>query len=253
VLKDFSQECFDVIIQAGQSNAEGYGQGKATEPFAQDGRIWYLNRDFTVSQAAERVWGNEPVTDFSLAFATEYIKASLLPEDRKVLIIRAAVGGTGFLDHRWGAEDYLNVNMLALIRTAKELNPKNRFVCFLWHQGETDAELGASFDTHYTNLRALVNRVRAAADRNDLPYISGNFVPHWRDQNAEKCEPVIRAMRTLCTDLTNAAFVESEGLLSNDQKISNNDKIHFCRDSLNVFGIRYFEAFQGIEKGMIIL
>ena len=96
MLKNFSKEKFDIIIQAGQSNSEGCGFGVVENPFEPNELIWYLNRDFTISQAAERVIGNNIFGDFSLAFATCYIKNGFLTAPRKLLIIRAAVGGTGF-------------------------------------------------------------------------------------------------------------------------------------------------------------
>ena len=47
---------------------------------------------------------------------------------RKILILRTAVGGTGFRDHRWGMTDDLYLQMMEMIRTALSLNPKNRNV-----------------------------------------------------------------------------------------------------------------------------
>ena len=43
MLKDFSGQKFDIIVQAGQSNAEGCGFGAVAEPFQPDEKIWYLN------------------------------------------------------------------------------------------------------------------------------------------------------------------------------------------------------------------
>ena len=98
MLMDFTKIPFDIILQAGQSNSEGCGFGAVRDPFEPDSRIWYLNNNFTVSMAAEVVWGNNAICNFSLPFAACYIKKGLLKEPRKLLIIRAAVGGTGFLD-----------------------------------------------------------------------------------------------------------------------------------------------------------
>lgn len=245
MLKDFTKEKFDIIIQAGQSNAEGCGQGMAEHPFGNnDGRIWYLNPNFTISLASERVWGNNIAGDFSLTFAAEYIKAGLLAEGRKLIIIRAAVGGTGFSDKRWGMEDDLFLCLIDMIKTARELNPENRFVAFLWHQGEGD--WGTSFETHYANLSGLLKSVRDEAGVANLPFAAGDFVPQWRDANTKGEEkPVRRAIREVCANSQPAAFVESDGLLSNAQKTGGKDTVHFCRDSLNVFGVRYFNALRG--------
>lgn len=247
MLHDFSKDSFDIIVQAGQSNSDGSGYGDAAQPFQPDPRIWYLNRDFTISQAADRVRGNFIFGDFSLRFAEEYIKAGLLAPDRKLLIIRSAVGGTGFLDHRWGPEDDLFLHMVEMIQTAANLNPQNRFVALLWHQGETDAFLQASFETHYENLKRLVSMTRDTCKAPELPFVAGDFVEQWRGANAEICAPVLSAMRQICGEDSYAAFVETDGLLSNSQVLGGEDTIHFCRDALNQLGSRYFSAFAAIR------
>ena len=69
------------------------------------------------------------------------IESGKLKPGRKLLIIRAAIGGTGFSDERWGMTDDLYLRMIEMIKTALELNSKNKLAAFLWHQGETDAIL----------------------------------------------------------------------------------------------------------------
>lgn len=107
MLRDFSREEFDIVIQAGQSNSEGCGLGEATAPFIPSRDIFYLENDFTICEAHEYVSGNQIVGNFSLAFCTKYIESGMLRPGRKLLVIRAAVGGTGFLDKRWGMTDDL--------------------------------------------------------------------------------------------------------------------------------------------------
>ena len=65
MLKDFTKEKFDIIIQAGQSNAEGYGFGPVKEPYVPCDKVFYLNHDLTISQACEKVSGNEIQTNWS--------------------------------------------------------------------------------------------------------------------------------------------------------------------------------------------
>ena len=50
------------------------------------------------------------------------------------------------------------------------------------------------------------------------------------------------------TEMPFAAFVETADLLSNNQKTSNGDDIHFCRESLYILGRRYYEAFEKLIK-----
>ena len=248
MLRDLSNEQFDVIIQAGQSNSNGTGYGPVEEPWVPTEDVWYINFDLTMSVACEMVNGNEIQSNYSLSFAREYLAKGLLAEGRKLLILRTSVGGTGFLDHRWGMTDDLYLHMMDMIRTALALNPGNRLVAFLWHQGETDAIYGADYDTHYNNLMGLVRSVREAFHVPQLPFVAGDFVQQWEKDNWEICVPVIKAIRAVCRDCGNGVFVETDGLLSNSQEDRNpplpwEDTIHFSRKSLYRLGERYFQAF----------
>jgi hypothetical protein len=248
MLRDFCKEEFDIVIQAGQSNSAGYGFGVTATPYIQNSDILYLINDFTISVAQEAVLGNEIIGNFSLAFCTRYIESGKLQCGRKLLIIRAAIGGTGFLDNRWGMNDDLYLKMIEMVKTALELNPKNKLVTFLWHQGETDAILNANKQMHFNNLFMLVNSVRDIFNCKTLPFIAGDFVSQWKNDNIEICVPVIEAIKEVCTSISHAQFVETNGLQSNDQKINNQDPIHFCRESLNQLGIRYYNSFCDITK-----
>jgi len=248
MLKDFSAEKFDIIIQAGQSNSQGSGLGPAEDPFFPTEDILYLNGDFTISLANELVFGNDIVSNFSLSFSTEYMKQRKLEKGRKILIIRSAIGGTGFLDNHWKTEDDLFLRMMQMIETALSLNPENRLVALLWHQGETDAVLGASRDIHFANLSKLVNAVRNTFKYPKLPFIAGDFVQHWKNQNLEICEPVVTAIQEVCNSIGYAGFVTTENLKSNDQELCNGDTIHFSRQSLYELGKRYFEIYSKLEN-----
>jgi hypothetical protein len=251
MLHDFTKDKFDVIILAGQSNAEGAAFGPVEEPYAPDGRVWYLHQDGVLSLAAEETWYNDPRGNLGLPFAREYIRGGWLSEGRKLLILRCAVGATGFLNHRWGLTDDLYLRMMDMIRTALALNPENRPVALLWHQGETDAAGSASFETHYESLSRLVGSVRSAFSAPHLPFIAGDFVPDWKSDNEAACAPVVEAMRAVCADGC-GAFVETDDLLSNRKELDyrpmnwGDDPIHFSRRAIYELGKRYFEAFTDI-------
>ena len=53
MLWDFTKEKFDIIIQAGQSNAEGCGVGNVEKAYAPTDKILHLDGDFTISVARE--------------------------------------------------------------------------------------------------------------------------------------------------------------------------------------------------------
>ena len=254
MLRDFTKEKFDIFIQAGQSNSEGYGFGPTDEPYQPSDRVWYLRPNMTVSVAVEKVTGNGIQSNFGLSFAREYMKAGRLANGRNILIIRAAVGGTGFLDNHWKLTDDLYLKMLDMIDTALSLNPENRLVALLWHQGETDAMLGATYEQHYGNLSALINGVRDKFDYQELPFIAGDFVHQWKDANEEISTPVLDAIRAVCHDLANCGFVETDGLQSNLQGTFehplgwHHDAVHFSRASIYELGIRYFKKFTEIAN-----
>ena len=185
--------------------------------------------------------------NFALSFANRYIENRSLAPDRKLLIIRAAVGGTGFIDKRWGMEDDLYLRMMEMIKTALALNPANKIKAILWHQGETDSYEGNTIENHYTSLKTLVDSIHQTFNCPEVPFICGDFVNPWRAENLTNCLPVLDAMRKLCADLSNAAFIETTDLESNSVRIGNDDTIHFCREALNILGNRYYEAYARLK------
>ena len=246
MLNDFSGDEFDIVIQAGQSNSEGCGQGETTTPFVQNDKFWYMHGDFSISIAQEHKWDEVSIGNFSLSFGTEYIDKGKLQNGRKLLVLRTAVGGTGFCDKRWGLDDDLFLRMMEMTKRALALNPKNKLVGLLWHQGETDA--GGLYDVHYKNLTALVNAIRTTFNCNNMPFVAGDFVSEWKTANLVACEPIIAAIKAVCMDISNAAFVETSELLSNNQQIGNEDTIHFSKESLDILGRKYFDAFCHITE-----
>jgi hypothetical protein len=248
MLHDFTKDKFDIIIQAGQSNSEGYGFGPTDAPYQPDGRVWYLNQDRTITLAAEKVTNNGIQSNFALSFVREYLNAGKLAEGRQLLIVRAAVGGTGFLDNHWKPADVLFLQMMDMVSTALALNPENRLVALLWHQGETDAGCHATYDQHYNHLTTLLRLVRTTYQVPDLPFIAGDFVQDWKSKNVEIVIPVIDAIRAVCADCGRGGFVETADLKSNAQEGIEHplgwlDDIHFSRRSIYELGKRYFAKF----------
>ena len=252
-------EKYDIIIQAGQSNAEGSGYGDTTEPYELTPDICYMldTRDSlsfgkedvvikavddsnSIEVANERPFQGRVYGDFSLTFAKDYVNSGRLQKGKKLLIIRAAVGGTSFEGGQWKVGDYLYQRMLALVDFALSLNKENKIVCFLWHQGESDA--GTDSTVFYQRLTAMLQSVRTRYGE-DIPFIAGDFVNEWKMRNIEDCEPIINKIKQVINENFPAAFVETSDLLSNNQQFGNGDPIHFSRDSLYRLGHRYFEAY----------
>ena len=213
MIVDFSKKAFDIMIVAGQSNAEGFGFGDADCPWQPDERVWYLSgdyypqkytRNYVVTRAAERVCGNEICGAFDLSFAETYLQNGLLAPERDLLIVRAAVGSTGFLNHHWGVHDDLFQRMIEMTLLARSLNVNNRLIALLWHQGEEDVALNADQTEHYKNVLALVTAAREKFDQYDLPFVAGDFVPQWKQwkrENGQSPDGVVSAMRNVCHDV----------------------------------------------------
>ena len=254
---------FDIVIQAGQSNANGCGLGPVSKEYQPTEKIWqldalkiatplpdrmdivYLDEPFVLKVAEEVEGENGKMGNFGLTFAEEYIKAGLLEEDRAILIVRAAVGGTGFCRNEWGLTSLLYTKLKELVDYALALNEENRVVALLWHQGECDSvekNPPETFAAQFTE-QMLDARARYGV----MPIIAGDFVNEWKSKNIEVCTPIVETIKKLMVTLGKGAFVETSDLPSNNQKIGNGDDIHFCRESQHILGKRYFDAFIKIK------
>ena len=259
-LENLKSVPFDIIIEGGQSNAEGCGFGPVTREYVPDCDIMYMEPEKTVTvsdgklkieyheapfvySVADYHQGDDgkPRGDFALAFAKRY-KSEFLEEGRRILIIRAAIGGTGFQKRHWGKADPVYLKMIEMIDEAVSMNGNNRIVAFLWHQGEHDAFEGNTPDRYYSSLSSLLDEVRGRYGE-DIPFIAGDFVQEWKIANIGICLPIVAMIRKLTDARSKCAFVESLGLLSNNEKNGGGDTIHFCRESLGELGERYFDAY----------
>ena len=256
-------EKFDIIIQGGQSNAEGYGLGEVTKEYIPSDKVLFLEveknvsivegkgvvieypkKSFIIELAKERKSGENVLGDFSLTFARSYVKNGLLAEDRKLLIIRSAIGGTGFQRAHWGVKDPLFLKMMEMTEYALSLNPENRVVGFLWHQGEHDAVERNTAENYQKQLADMLSAVREKFG--NLPFVAGDFVNEWKSEHLDICEPIVNAIKNVVKTSGNAAFVETSDLPSNNQKTGNGDPLHFSREALHILGEKYFEKFQSL-------
>lgn len=260
---------YDIVIQAGQSNAEGCGKGTVATPYAVNNRVWHLehkwqvvpsekagerpaviyaDEPFTLAPASERVsekWG--VVADFSLTFSKEYIENGVLKEGRRLLIVRGAVGGTGFCVGNWRVGDQLHKKLRALVDYALALEGENRVVALLWHQGECDAFEGTTALEYEQNFTAFLRDIRQAYGE-DLPVVAGDFVQEWKSKNLSICTPITETTERICVEDAFGAYVHTDGLASNDMAVHDGEDIHFCREAQYELGKRYFQAFARIYK-----
>lgn len=272
-----SKRKLDIIILAGQSNAEGTGSGKSKVPFIPREDILMLKNEFLwgaakhpdgydyvvikadklahISMATERYNGETFCGCFALEFARLYAD-KYLEEDRQLLIVNTAVGGTGFFAHHWGEGEVLFKRMMDMVKSALEMNEENRVVAFLWHQGEhevnnesdlKDSEVNPKekYEFFKSKTGYLVKAVRENFGQ-DIPFISGEFCNQWAKDFPIQINAVYNASKDLCNEIGRAGFVKASDLTSNDEENKNGDTIHFSKESLRILGQRYFDAFENI-------
>ena len=191
--------------------------------------------------------------NIALSFAKEYIKEGRLQAGRKLLIVRAAVGGTGFFKHEWSEDGILFRRMRDMVEKALSMHQENRVVALCWHQGESDAferpdmenatERRNAYEAYFEKF---ILETRKICNNDTLPVMTGGFTQEWSKHFKPQCEAVIAATVAVCKRLGHARFHATEGLLSNNEKTSNGDDIHFCRESLHILGERYYQSFVSI-------
>lgn len=268
---EFSDFVFDIVVVAGQSNAEGYGVSHESEPLVisdayeiidknkygmklkEDGS--YDSLDFVypvevvIRELQERSVDGIYNSDLSLSFVEEYKKSKFYSPERKILVIKTGYGGSGFAFDQHGVGNPLYERMLDMINIGLSLNKNNRLVAFLWHQGEHDAFENAWFsykeryDYYHKNLLNEFLAVRDEYKQFDFPIITGGLCRDWKKRYAIESEAVEKASIDVCEKIGNAKFVIADDLPSNEEIIHNGDLDHFCKESILTLGRRYFNAF----------
>lgn len=256
---------YDVVILAGQSNAEGCGIGEVEREYIPTPRIMQLDIEKKVdhkpekafvtfigspvlSVAEEKISDQGKVGNLALSFAQEYVRNGFLEEGRKLLILRCGIGGTGFKKGHWGLYDDVYLKMIEMIDYALGLEKDSKLAAFLWHQGEHDAfekNLPSEFEKQ---LRDMIISVRKRYNEPELPFIAADFVHEWKNKNRADCLPIAEKIKAVIETVGSSGFVNTEGLLSNNEKEGNGDDIHFCRQSLYELGKRYFYAYREILR-----
>lgn len=258
---NFADVKFDIVLIAGQSNAQGSGYGPVAEEQLPDGVVYRMSGLGKGDKYENSTWhlSLPPVIeiealdstksdDFGTAFVREYRRKGLLAEDRKILVLNTALGATSFAVGHWTPMGLCYRRMLYMIDCALNLHPENRVVALLWHQGESDASRGTTEEAQKDYLTYLFSQVRERTHNADLPIIAADFCREWKSQNAEACAPILSAIRRTVSDF-GGEFLETADLPSNAEDGADpEDHIHFSRNSLHILGKRYFEAFERICK-----
>ena len=272
-IRNASNEKFDIIIVAGQSNALGCGNGKTKTPWVPNENIVMFNERFTaefitttygdlleiettgdcyLTIADEREENGEKRGVFALAFAKKYVENNL-EKGRKLLLVQTAIGGTGFARGHWGENERLEKRMFEMVDSALSMNKENRIVGVLWHQGEHDIFRNADFDyderySYYKQkLTNLLLRIRAKYG--EVPFVSGSFCKGWiSEQKVENVKAIKDVYSYVLSTYDKVNHVwNTDDLKSNSEMVEGNgDNIHFSRDACYELGRRYYEKFNEI-------
>ena len=196
------------------------------------------------------------MADLSTSFANEYISKGYLDRDRKLLFVKAAIGGSGFTRNLQGIGKPIYKRMLDMVNYALSLNKNNRIIAFLWHQGEHDAfeNRGKSpnyiYNYYKKEFSLQTKDFLKTFNISSIPVITGGFT-----RSKEHCQylqdylAVENALKDSKVDFEKFAFVDLSDLHSNAQDIvGNNDDLHFSMKSQREIGKRYFEAFDLLMK-----
>ena len=271
----FASEKFDIILLIGQSNAEGFGRGEVADAYEPTENVMHLtdsyhvtfemtpenegilhideNSAYKIEPAEETIHPERGILGcFALPFAKKYYESYLSSTDRKVMVIRAAVGSTGFLRGNWALDDKLYKRAVEMTDMALSLNKENRLAAILWHQGESDAIEGrrrGGYDFLYPYYLERFNELVCDLRKRYgiLPFIAGAMCRDWTPRIKEASDAVEDATRAVLSKAGCGAFVESDSLTSNDSILHNGDSIHFSRSSLYELGNRYFKLYENLR------
>lgn len=271
-----SNEKFDIILLAGQSNSSGYGEGPVTKEYIPNERVLLMENDAvpyyyvpeagspyrflmkflnpaarnTVRIADEVLCDYGKISNLAITFAEGYAKECLAP-DRKVLIIDSGYGGTGFTCPGWGVGNPLHNRMMDMVKLALSCNPENRIVAFLWHQGEHDVVENPDCDPdilcrkHKANLSGMLNDFYTTFHCKSVPFITAGFCNEWYQSHKEGADAVMKAIRE-CAEEIGGRYVDVSDLKSNNQVLGNGDVIHFSRESQHIMGQRFFREYMDL-------
>ena len=273
--ENFTNEKYDVILLIGQSNAEGHGIGPVEneyEPnegimqFTDSYPVMYRVNDagvealdvpdettYRITPAAENTRkGVGKLGCLAFTFIKSYYEKYVAGTDRKLLLVRAAIGGTGFLRKQWTPDGVLYKRALDMTDMALGLNSENKLKAILWHQGECEAidGKGKGYDFLYSLYKESLNRLISdlKTKYGPVPFLAGGHCDDWIPRFKEESPAITDATRLVISNFDFCGYVETEGLGSNDRIVKGKylDDVHFNRPALYELGERYFKTYEEI-------
>lgn len=247
---------YDVVAVLGQSNAAGRGGGP-DEQTAVDPRLASRIRQWPASgpRRGEPVPATEPLLgpwpSAGTGPATTFARAYVAAQDRPVLLVPAAVDGTGFAPTRgmtWDPDDHVTARNLfddavTQVRGALASRPGNRLVAVLWVQGESDVGRLAPDEYRAALVRTLTRFRGAVAGPapGEVPVVVGSMVPEWSAARPER-RALDEVHRSLAEDLDAVAYVRGPAGRMNGPA----DLIHYSTLGQREQGRRMYAAWRAL-------
>lgn len=276
--EDFTNENFDIVLLIGQSNAEGYGIGPVENEYEPTDNIMQFTDSYPVmyrinTEGIEAldvpqttIYRITPMAEntrkgmgklgcLATSFVKRYYDEYLSETKRKVLLIRAAIGGTGFMRKQWTPQGVMFERAIDMTDIALGLNPENKLSAILWHQGEGEAidgkgkSYGELYAFYLNSLTKLVSDFKSKYKK-DIPFLAGGHCDDWIIHYLTESTAITDATKDVMAKFDCAGYVETAGLGSNERIIRGKhpDEVHFNRPSLYELGERYFTVYREIRK-----
>lgn len=255
---------YDVVLCIGQSNMAGEGSAYSVpdlDPIDPRVSVYGSPASAGIAGAYKHpgavVTAVEPLHNYmadggtaggmSMALPFARLYARTRPVNRNVLLIAAAYSSTGFetnvtgdaLNWKAAAANNLYANAVAMTNAALALDPKNRVVGAIWHQGERDATNQTPQATYEADLDELIAALRAEFGE-DLWFVLGQMTKEGLASNSY--EPPINAAH-VDTPRRNVltGFAYGPPLGYSDPT---NGPLHFSAAGQRLNGASYFKAMQ---------
>ena len=218
------------FLMIGQSNMAGRGFPKDVEPISFE-NLWVL-RSGLWRPCAVPVNPDRPFSGVSLAESFARRCADL--HGVEVGLIPCADGGTCLEQWMPGQPLYDHAVMQAGLAMCS-----SRLAGVLWHQGESDCQNPAGYGEA---LLSMLNSLRRELGDPELPVVLGGLGAYLAENPGyERFGEINGALEKTARRGGNMAYVSAEGLTSNP------DRLHFNGPSLRILGLRYEEAYEGLN------
>jgi hypothetical protein len=248
-----SDDGYDLIVLAGQSNMQGLGM--PLDPKAQtDPRVWQYAA--SGPHANSIIAATDPLAmpgvvgigvGPGIAFGRAY--ADSVPPNRRVLLVPVAVGGEPLVPTvppSWNSSvpGSLYSQMITLTQGAlAAAGPGARLAAFLWIQGEADGAQKASGVRYQSAFDALVGKMRTDLYTPDLPVVVGQMLPDLLPF-PERTRTEINAVQAVVgSHLYRAAF--APGPFGYPQDLVG----HYSAAGIRILARSMFDAYRRINDG----